>query len=138
MITELKSEIEKKIGKKVVIPLRKPAIIILKKYNYHCPKIDYNTFNEKIKQLGKLAQIKSKIILEHKKGNSRIQSEYFKYELISSHTCRRSFCTNTYLEGIDTHLIMQISGHKTEKAFKKYLKLSSFEAALKMKEAWNI
>ncbi|MFS4416523.1 tyrosine-type recombinase/integrase [Maribacter sp. 2307ULW6-5] len=61
-----------------------------------------------------------------------------KYKLISSHTCRRLFCTNAYLNGIDVQLIMKISGHKSEKAFRRYLKISNHEAAQKLKEAWGL
>ncbi len=41
----------------------------------------------------------------------------------SPHEARRSAVTNLYISGMDTKLIMQISGHKTEAAFMKYLKL---------------
>jgi integrase len=50
-----------------------------------------------------------------------------KYELISSHTGRRSFCTNKFLQKIPVKAIMAISGHATEKAFMKYLKLGNEE-----------
>lgn len=129
---------QKKTSKKVVVPLREKVIDILSRYNNYSPKVKINDFNKIIKQLGRKAGIDETTELEHKKGNRKVVSRYKKFELISSHTCRRSFCTNAYLDGIDAHLIMQISGHKTEKAFKRYLKLSSYEAAQKMKEAWGI
>ena len=67
---------QKKTGKKVVIPLRSPALKIIKKYNYFSPKITSFIFNKRIKELGEKAKLNSKVILEHKKGNSKIQSEY--------------------------------------------------------------
>ena len=48
-----------------------------------------------------------------------------KYELMSSHTGRRSFCTNFYNEGVAIAAIMSISGHQTEKEFRKYIKKAS-------------
>ena len=45
-----------------------------------------------------------------------------KYLLISSHSGRRSFCTNYYQQDVNIHAIMAISGHKTEKEFLKYVK----------------
>ena len=39
------------------------------------------------------------------------EKKYFKHELISSHTMRRSFCTNAYNDNIPTISIMKISGH---------------------------
>lgn len=129
---------QKKTSKKVIVPLRKKAAKILSKYDNHAPQIKNYDFNKVIKHLGQQANIDETVELEHKKGNRKVITKYKKFELIGSHTCRRSFCTNAYLEGIDTQLIMKISGHKTEKAFKRYLKLSNYEAALKMKEAWGI
>ena len=54
--------------------------------------------------------------------------------MISSHTARRSFCTNAYLSGMDSLDIMAISGHTTEKNFKKYLKVTPEERAIKMSQ----
>ncbi len=32
---------------------------------------------------------------------------------------------------------MQVSGHKTEKSFRRYLQLYGYESALKLKEMWG-
>jgi len=53
----------------------------------------------------------------------------YKYELVSSHTARRSFCTNAYKSGMDSLAIMQLSGHKTEKSFLTYIKIGNEEFA---------
>jgi hypothetical protein len=45
--------------------------------------------------------------------------------MVSSHTCRRSYCTNKFLKKVPVKVIMAISGHQTEKSFMKYLKLSN-------------
>jgi integrase len=129
---------QKKTSGRVVIPLRPPVIDVLKRYNYYSPQISSYVFNKRIKELGKEAKLNDLVELEHKKGSVKDVKTFKKYKLISSHTCRRSFCTNAYLTGIDIQLIMKISGHKTEKAFRRYLKLSSLEAALKLKEAWGM
>jgi hypothetical protein len=62
---------------------------------------------------------------------------YFKHELISSHTARRSFCTNAYDDNIPTLSIMAISGHKTESAFLKYIKMDAKKHAEKVLEIWK-
>ena len=129
---------QKKTSGKVIVPLRPLAKAILKKYGYSSPNVTSFVFNKRIKDLGELANINTPVELQHKRGSIKESKTYKKYELISSHTCRRSFCTNAYLDGIDVQLIMKISGHKTEKAFRRYLKLSSLEAALKLKEAWGV
>jgi predicted metal-dependent RNase len=65
-------------------------------------------------------------------GKERSISE--KWELISTHTARRSGCTNMFLAGIEVPVIMSFSGHSTEKSFKKYIKASSLQVAMKVKD----
>lgn len=48
-----------------------------------------------------------------------------KWEKVSSHTARRSFATNMVLAGVDITRVMSITGHKTEKEFRKYVKIDS-------------
>ena len=45
-----------------------------------------------------------------------------KYDMISSHTARRSFATNFEADGVPVNELMAITGHTTEKAFRKYVK----------------
>jgi predicted metal-dependent RNase len=52
-----------------------------------------------------------------------------KYELIKSHTARRSFCTNKYKAGMSVFDIMLFSGHTTEKEFYKYIRIKDQERA---------
>lgn len=53
-----------------------------------------------------------------------------KWELVSSHTGRRSGITNLYKTGLlDSREIMSISGHKSEAVYKEYIKISVSEQA---------
>ena len=126
-----------KSDKPVVIPLQLFTKEIIQKYNGDFPnKKNKTSFNAEIKKIGKLAKINTDIVITSKKGIEKVDKFYKKYELISSHTCRRSFCTNQYLKGVPTVLLMKISGHKTEKAFLRYIKIDEEMAAKKMMEYW--
>ncbi len=58
-----------------------------------------------------------------------------KYELISSHSARRSGVTNLYKTGLlDTREMMSISGHQSEKNFSLYIKLGTREQANRVAE----
>jgi integrase len=63
------------------------------------------------------------------------------YECISSHTARRSFATNLYLDGYPTIEIQKITGHKTETSFMKYIRVTKLDAAKRlsahMKKRWS-
>ena len=53
-----------------------------------------------------------------------------KYELVSSHTARRSSITNLYKMGLlDSREIMSISGHQSQRVFENYIKVGTSEQA---------
>ncbi|TDO05441.1 site-specific integrase [Sunxiuqinia elliptica] len=129
---------QKKTGKKVVIPIHHTVRKILAKYNGNLPRMISNQkFNDFLKKAAKLAKIKAPFPKTTIKDGLKFENKYPKHELISSHTARRSFCTNAYKDGIPTLAIMAISGHKTEKAFLKYIKADSQEHAKKVLQIWQ-
>lgn len=125
---------QRKVHKAVVIPMIDYVPEILEKYNYVLPKVASYKFNERLKELGKLAKLKQKVEIVRKKGVNRVTKVSEKWELVSSHTCRRSFCTNMYLAGFPAEELMKISGHKSSAAFMRYIKVDNKQAADRLKE----
>ncbi len=122
----------------VVIPLRKDAQRILSNRKFESFKPLTNAeFNRHIKNLAMLAGIIEPVTHSYKKGNKLITETKPKCDWITSHTCRRSFCTNEFLAGTPASLIMKISGHKSERDFFKYIRISPEEAAHKMQKIWK-
>ncbi|MEO7316039.1 MAG: phage integrase SAM-like domain-containing protein [Ginsengibacter sp.] len=118
----------------VVIPLRPEAKKILDdRFNNNTPSPTNAEFNRHIKRIAELAGISENIKHSHKKGNKDIVEVKPKYAWITSHTCRRSFCTNEFLAGTPVELIMKISGHKSVKDFYKYIRVTPEEAGQKIK-----
>jgi len=129
---------QKKTNTSVTIPLHPVVNEILKKYNFQMPEIISNQrFNEYVKEVCKVAKIDSLESFTRTVGGKLVNETMPKYELTSSHTCRRSFCTNMYLRGLDTLMIRSISGHKTEKSFLKYIKVSQQQHAEMMAKKWS-
>jgi len=124
---------QRKVHKAVVIPLIDYVPDILKKYNYELPKISGYRFNERVKELGKKIELNQKVEVVRKKGNVRVTEIFDKWEMISSHTCRRSFCTNMYLSGFPAEELKRISGHKSPAAFMRYIKVDNQQAANRLK-----
>lgn len=123
----------KKTGQRVAIPLHKTVRTILKKYNNKLPKAYTNQkMNEYLKEVISLAGIKELIETTITKGGKVVKSVVAKYDLVSTHTARRSFATNLYLEGIPTISIMKITGHQTERSFLQYIRVSQKENADKL------
>ncbi len=122
----------------VVVPLKKDAKqILIEKYKMQMPQVSNVNFNYYIKEVAKLAGIDEQIKITHKRGNKVSEEIKPKYAWVTSHTCRRSFCTNEFLEGTPTNLIMAISGHKTEKAFRRYIKADQVQKAHMIKKLWD-
>ena len=118
----------------VVIPLRPEAKKILDdRFNNNTPSPTNAEFNRHIKRIAELAGISENIKHSHKKGNKDIVEVKPKYAWITSHTCRRSFCTNEFLAGTPVELIMKISGHKSVKDFYNYIRVTLEEAGQKIK-----
>ena len=129
---------QKKTGGKVIIPVHPTVRKILKKYNGELPKpISNQKYNEYLKKAAKKAKINSIFIKTISYNGMKTERKHAKHELISSHAARRSFCTNAYKDGIPTIAIMAISGHKTEKAFLKYIKADGEDHAKKVLDMWQ-
>ena len=123
---------------RVVIPLRKAAKEILQgRFNDGYVPLTNAEFNRHIKTVARLAGITEKVKHSYKKGKKRIEEVRDKCDWVTSHTCRRSFCTNEFLAGTPVELIMKISGHKSLRDFYRYIKITPEEAAQKMKEIWE-
>lgn len=121
----------------VVIPLRPKAYeILVNRFKGRIPKTSNPEFNRHIKTVGQLAGIRDIVKFSYKKGNQDIVVVKPKFEWITSHTCRRSFCTNEFLAGTPVELIMKISGHKSLRDFYRYIRITPEEAGIKIKEIW--
>ncbi len=126
----------------VSIPIHPMVKDIMKKYqneymNSLPPSISNQKMNEYLKKIGEMAEISDVIITSQTKGTVRVETKSKKFELITTHTARRSFATNLYLSGFPAISIMKITGHKTEKAFLRYIKMKPQENAMKLKKFWS-
>lgn len=79
--------------------------------------------------------------IEHESGNLLWKRDFsgsivkFKWELVGSHTSRRSAITNLYNSGLyDVRDLMSISGHQTMESFEGYIKRGSIEQAERIAE----
>ena len=112
----------KKTDQLVEFAVHPTAVSILERYNYQLPKMIDTKFNSLLKEVCVKAGLSSIERIREIRGTETIVKNLPKYELITSHAGRRSFCTNFYNEGISIQAIMSISGHCDEKEFRKYVK----------------
>lgn len=120
----------KKTGVTVVIPAHWIILDIIDKYDrFPVVKVSLQNFNARIKSICKKAGLNAIYTVERTEGTIVVKRKLKKYQLISSHTARRSFATNMYLAGVAPAKIMLITGHKTEQSFFKYIKINKVENA---------
>ncbi len=128
---------QQKTGGKVVIPVHPVVQEILNKYEGELPKsISNQKFNDYLQEAAEIAEINGEFHKGITRGGQRISKKYKKFELLTTHAARRSFATNLYKSGFPTNSIMAITGHKTEAAFLKYLKVTPEEHAKLLQEYW--
>ena len=119
----------------VIIPLKDNVLAIYNKREGKLPRCVTNQkMNEYLKEIGKLAGLTETLKVSTTKGGLRFDESFEKWQLITTHTARRSAATNMYLAGIPSISIMKITGHHTEKAFLKYIRISQEDNALKLME----
>jgi len=123
----------------IAIPIHKTVRDIFNKYNGKLPKpISNQNSNEYLKEIGKQIKcLREKTTKTMTKGGMRVTTNYEKWELLTCHTARRTFATLEYLAKTPTITIMAITGHKTEKSFLKYIKVTPTEHANLLQELWG-
>lgn len=114
---------------RVTIPLFPITTEILRKYNFNLPTTAKNTTLSYLKKIGLKAGLTEEHIVTEDRGGKVTNSIKQRWELIGTHTARRSYISNMLKRGYDSHLLMKITGHTTEEAFKRYVKVSSGDVA---------
>ena len=121
----------KKTGVTVHVPMHSYIKELLEKYNGELPKdISIQHFNRSIKTICKKIGLTDKVVFTRTVGHNVVTDTYEMWQVISSHTARRSAATNMYNSGrMKTLQIMLITGHTTEKNFFRYIKIGREENA---------
>jgi hypothetical protein len=114
----------------VVIPLAYVVEKILDKYNWNLPKISNQKTNDYIKEVCSMAGIDKKSEMEVYEDGEIVIKYVKRYELVSSHTARRTGATLMYQCNVRSLNLMKITGHKTEAAFLRYIRTSEEESAI--------
>lgn len=129
----------KKTKRNIVIPLIEEVLFLKDKYNSKFPRpLSNQKMNEYIKEVCAMVDgLKEKTSIRTKKGGTEIIKNIEKYKLVSIHTGRRSYATNCYKRGIPVSVIKDITDHKTDASFYKYIKITPSEKAQTMKMYLN-
>ena len=123
---------QQKTGRLVEIPCNAKVREILNKYPKGLPHLSDQKINKYIKDIGKMAGIDEVVEVKGSRGGQVIKEYYKKYELICTHTARRTGATLMYLDGIAIYDIMKVTGHKSVTTLEKYIRADKLEVAQKL------
>jgi len=117
-----------------VIPLHDIVKEIFNRYNGDVAiKVSIQQYNRMLKNICEKAGINEPVTYSFHKGGKLLTVTKQKWEMIGSHTARRSMICNMYLSGQFTiQQIMLVSAHTTEKSLKRYLVVSGIDLAKQM------
>lgn len=124
------SIVQQKTGNKCYVPISTMSIdsritfAILEKYNYHAPYTGsiccYNGYiHQLLHMIGE--EFVEDIYIDNKVNGVIIREVKKRYEMISSHSARRTFATVNTLRDIPRSKILRATGHSTETAFNRYI-----------------
>lgn len=85
------------------------------------PVISNQKMNSYLKEMGKICGIDSPVTITYYRGHERIDEVHPKYELIGTHTGRRTFICNALMLGISPEIVMRWTGHSSYQTMRPYI-----------------
>ena len=117
--------VQEKTKDPVLLPATARVLDILQRNKGKAPTVCEQYFNREIKKICKKNGLTDPIFKTVSNGGQKYTITKEKWEMVSSHTARRTGATNMYKAGIPTLAIMKVTGHTSESSFLKYIKISN-------------
>ena len=117
--------VTQKTGTTISLPLSSLAIEVLVRNNFNPPKMENQKENEVLKLLALIAGFTEKTTVTYKLGGVKKEEVKKRWELVTTHTARKTFITNCLRAGIEPYLVMEMVGIKKESTFKRYVQVSN-------------
>lgn len=116
-----------KTGTEAIIPVSERVWNILETYNFELPAMSNQKANEALKEIGRLASEKCESLNgwfydEATVGGKKVRTRHRRWELITTHTCRRSGTTDMEESGVPIGIILALGGWTTEDQLRTYIK----------------
>jgi site-specific recombinase XerD len=118
----------KKTKDRIKVPIVSIAEDVLKKYtdsNKEFPVFSEPYFNRQIKVMAKYAGLERNVMCTKRKKGIVETSYQPLCDVITSHVARKSFITNAIILGMQESEVKQISGHKDDRSFRRYVNLGN-------------
>lgn len=121
--------VTQKTDKTLKIDLNSHSRKIIERYkdepgDYVLPRFTVASLNVLIKRLGEELHIDTPISVKQYYGNKKIERTLKKWELLSTHSGRRTFVCNALALGIAPHIVMKWTGHANFESMKPYMEVA--------------
>jgi site-specific recombinase XerD len=133
--------ITKKTGDSISVPIITYANEILanhKEGGSPLPNISNQKMNEHLKSIGKKIEFDNKVrVVKYFDGRKQETHVPF-YEVLTTHVARKSYITNSLILGIPERVVREVSGHRDEKSFRRYVSLAENYKTSIIKTAYSL
>jgi integrase len=123
----------KKTMKRIKIYFNDRALHILEMWDYNLPHYKLEVMNRWLPEIAKQAGVKGRVEVVRMVGSKRIVEHKEKWEVIKTHTARRTFITLMLEAGENTSTIRSITGHTQLSSFSRYVAVSDTKKAKAVK-----
>jgi len=125
----------------ITVPITPYADKILAKYKKSespLPTYSNQKLNEYLKELGEKVGLKNSVkVVKYYDGLKTEESLPF-YEILTTHVGRKSYITNSLILGVPERVVKEVSGHKDEKSFRRYVQLADAYKSKEINKAFSI
>lgn len=122
-----------KTKKPVLLPIKRRTYLILMRNNFKLTGVN-QVSNRNLKKLGMLAGIDDPVTITEYIDGKKKETVYKKWELIETHTTRRSAARNMFDAGLAPEIIQVLGGWSTTKQMLEYIDIDLEYAASKAAE----
>lgn len=135
---EIFTIVQQKTQAQVSVPVHPIVKKILCKYEGKIEKIPCEqNVNRKLKEMASLLPSMHEYFLKkNSAGNNHVVDKIKRFSLVSTHTARRTFASHLISKNIPAYLVMNVTGHKSEKDFWKYVKLPNRMKTEQLSKMW--
>lgn len=121
-----------KTGRTVILPVSSRLQECLERNGGIAPKLSQQKFNDAIKRCCRKIGMTGRVHVSKSKGANRVSASQERWEMVSSHTARRTGATMLYLAGVPLKRVMMCTGHQTEANLMRYIRITKEENAKKL------
>ena len=125
--------ITKKTMKRLKIYFNDRACHILELWDWNLPHYKLEVMNRWLPEIAKQAGVKGRVEVVRMVGSKRVVEYKQKWEMVKTHTARRTFITLMLEAGENTSTIRSITGHTQLSSFSRYVAVSDTKKAKAVK-----